>query len=165
MIYSIANLNDVSWGTRQAAKGSSEVKVQKTFFQRLCGKSDDEVLKEQEEAAGSGDINCTCSLCCNPIQIKLSDSFTKKIVQMVKDSSDSTEAEPVTNQPNKTDSFKRVSRNIVAMNKMVRRQSKFFKGKFVSKLVLNASGHFADEKYCPDLRLHIPIEHVQKNRI
>ena len=161
MIYSIANLNDVSWGTRQAAKGSSEVKVQKTFFQRLCGKSDDEVLKEQEEAAGSGDINCTCSLCCNPIQIKLSDSFTKKIVQMVKDSSDTTETEPVTNQPNKTDSFKRVSRNIVAMNKMVRRQSKFFKGKFESKLVLTP----ANGKYSQNLELRIPIKHIQKNRI
>lgn len=133
MIYSIANLNDVSWGTRQAAKGSSEVKVQKTFFQRLCGKSDDEVLKEQEEAAGSGDINCTCSLCCNPIQIKLSDSFTKKIVQMVKDSTDTAEDEAVINQPksstNKSDSFRRISKKIVAMNKIGRRQSKFFKGK------------------------------------
>lgn len=133
MIYSIANLNDVSWGTRQAAKGSSEVKVQKTFFQRLCGKSDDEVLKEQEEAAGSGDINCTCSLCCNPIQIKLSDSFTKKIVQMVKDSTDTNGDEPVVNQPKsstgKSDSFRRISRKIVTINKIGRRQSKFFKGK------------------------------------
>ena len=80
---------------------------------------------------------------------------------MVKDSSDSTEAEPVTNQPNKTDSFRRVSRNIVAMNKMVRRQSKFFKGKFESKLVLTP----ANGKYCPDLKLRIPIKYVQKNRI
>jgi hypothetical protein len=61
-IYSIANLNDCSWGTRQAKKADTGVK--KTFWQRLCGKSDDEIAKEN-----AGDVdgtNCTCVLCLDP---------------------------------------------------------------------------------------------------
>ncbi|CBY40705.1 unnamed protein product, partial [Oikopleura dioica] len=61
-IYSIANLNDCSWGTRQAKKADTGIK--KTFWQRLCGKSDEEIAKEN-----AGDIdgtNCTCVLCLDP---------------------------------------------------------------------------------------------------
>ena len=47
MIYSVSNLNDVSWGTRQG-KSNKGKELKKSFWQRLMGKSDDQIRKENE---------------------------------------------------------------------------------------------------------------------
>ena len=58
-IYSIANLNDVSWGTRQGKK--DEKADNRSFFQRLLGKSPDE--EDEEDWSGGEGGSCSCIFC------------------------------------------------------------------------------------------------------
>ena len=58
-IYSIANLNDVSWGTRQ---GKKETKADnRTFLQRLFGKAPDD--EDNEDDTLTDGASCSCVLC------------------------------------------------------------------------------------------------------
>ena len=58
-IYSIANLNDVSWGTRQ---GKKETKADnRTFLQRLFGKAPDD--EDNEDETLTEGASCSCVLC------------------------------------------------------------------------------------------------------
>lgn len=58
-IYSIANLNDVSWGTRQGKKDDKA--DNRSFFQRLLGKSPDE--EDEEDWSGGEGGSCSCIFC------------------------------------------------------------------------------------------------------
>ena len=69
-IYSIANLNDCSWGTRQEKTTTGP---SKSFCQRLCGKSE-----EESDSTFEGS-NCTCFLCLDSkYELRLHENGTGK---------------------------------------------------------------------------------------
>ena len=89
-IYSIANLNDCSWGTRQAA--STDKKTEKTFWQRVMGKSEEQIRKEAEE--GEDGTNCACLICMDSYNISSREQKEKKKLLQ-----NDTESIPMTEQP------------------------------------------------------------------
>lgn len=89
-IYSIANLNDCSWGTRQAA--STDKKVEKTFWQRVMGKSEEQIRKEAEE--GEDGTNCACLICMDSYNI--SSKEQKEKANLLQNNAESI---PMTDQP------------------------------------------------------------------
>ena len=113
MIYSVSNLNDVSWGTRQGKSANSKA-VKKTFWQRLMGKSDEEV-KKINEGKDDGGTNCTCVICLDSrYEIRIKD----EVLERMKSN------KPVTEEPVKQAPPVEEKRQT-----QVVRKSKFFKEK------------------------------------
>ena len=88
-------MNDCSWGTRQAKKVQTGKK--KTFWQRLCGKSDEEIEKESDEDLEGS--NCTCVLC---LDSRYEVVMKKEVLDMI-NRKHTLDEEPITEEPKKVE--------------------------------------------------------------
>ncbi|CAG5082997.1 Oidioi.mRNA.OKI2018_I69.PAR.g10253.t1.cds [Oikopleura dioica] len=114
-IYSIANLNDCSWGTRQAA--STDKKVEKTFWQRVTGKNPEQIRKEEEE--GLDGTNCACLICMDSYDIRSKEEGENK--SLLKKDEANTKDKAKTEEPKNEDKTKEKKKKIQNSGKLKRK--------------------------------------------